>query len=75
MVMNRVGDVSLAMAMFIIYIYFNSLDYATVFSLAYDPSFNTTFSFFNMDVNVLTVIGILLLGGAVGKSAQLGLHT
>jgi len=28
-----------------------------------------------MDVNVLTLIGILLLGGAVGKSAQLGLHT
>ncbi len=75
MVMNRVGDVSLAMAMFIIYIYFNSLDYATVFALAYDPSFNTTFSFFTFDVNVLTVIGILLLGGAVGKSAQLGLHT
>jgi NADH-ubiquinone oxidoreductase chain 5 len=75
MVMNRVGDVSLAMAMFIIYIYFNSLDYATVFALAYDPSFNTSFSFFNFDVNVLSVIGILLLGGAVGKSAQLGLHT
>jgi NADH:ubiquinone oxidoreductase subunit 5 (subunit L)/multisubunit Na+/H+ antiporter MnhA subunit len=73
--MNRIGDVSLALGMFIIYISFKSLDYSTVFALASDPSYDATFSIFNIEVNVLTIIGILLLGGAVGKSAQLGLHT
>jgi NADH-ubiquinone oxidoreductase chain 5 len=75
MVMNRVGDVSLALAMFIIFITYKSLDYATVFALVGDSSIDTSFSLFNMEVNVLTCIGLLLLGGAVGKSAQLGLHT
>jgi len=73
--MNRVGDVSLALAMFIIFITYKSLDYATVFALVGDSSIDTSFSLFNMEVNVLTCIGLLLLGGAVGKSAQLGLHT
>jgi len=73
--MNRIGDVSLALAMFIIYVTYKSLDYGTVFALVGDSSIDTSFTLFNIQGDVLTWIGILLLGGAIGKSAQLGLHT
>ncbi|MDN8994256.1 proton-conducting transporter membrane subunit, partial [Staphylococcus aureus] len=43
---------------------FGNLDYATVFSIA--PLMNET---------AITIIGLLLLVGAMAKSAQLGLHT
>jgi len=35
----------------------------------------TSFIFFGFNVHLLTLIAILLFVGAVGKSAQLGLHT
>lgn len=74
MIVNRVGDIGLALAMFAIYNTFKSLDFATVFSLAHTMQ-DKTFIFINWPVNSLTVICLLLLVGAVGKSAQLGLHT
>jgi NADH-ubiquinone oxidoreductase chain 5 len=40
------------------------------------PNFiNTTILFLNLELNCLNLIGFLLFIGAVGKSAQLGLHT
>ena len=33
------------------------------------------FIFLNLEVDLLTIIGLFLFVGAVGKSAQLGLHT
>jgi len=79
MIVNRVGDIGLALAMFITYSVFKSLDYATVFSLAHligqlGPEDATQISFVSNE-NVLALIGVALLVGAVGKSAQLGLHT
>lgn len=61
---NRVGDMFLSVAFFSIFFLFGNLDYSTVFSLS--PFMNET---------TLTVIGLLLLLAAMGKSAQLGLHT
>lgn len=73
-IVNKVGDFALSIAMFTIFLVFKSLDFATVFALA--PSFfNYTISIFNFDLDALTVIGLLLFIGAVGKSAQIGLHT
>lgn len=60
---NRVGDCFLTVGMFAIIWSFGNLDYATVFSLA--PYMNE---------NVITIIGICLLIGAMAKSSQVGLH-
>jgi NADH-ubiquinone oxidoreductase chain 5 len=63
MVVNRVGDTFLSVAFFVAFWAFGNLDYATIYSLS--PYMNET---------VLTIIGLLFLFAAMGKSAQLGLH-
>lgn len=62
--MNRVGDMGLSIGFFAIFWLFGSLDYATVFSIA--PFMNET---------AITIIALLLLTGAMAKSAQIGLHS
>ena len=74
MVVNRVGDVGVTLAIFTIFILFGSLDFSTVFALVHKLQ-NHTILFFNFELHTLTLISILLLIGAIGKSAQLGLHT
>jgi NADH-ubiquinone oxidoreductase chain 5 len=74
MIVNRIGDFGLALGIIAIYINYKSVDYATVFALT--PVFkNTTFQFLIFEFDILTVICFLLFIGAIGKSAQLGLHT
>ena len=74
MLVNRIGDFGLLLAMALIYLIFKSLDYFTVFALI--PYFyNTTFIFLNFEIDILTTICFFLFVGAVGKSAQIGLHT
>ena len=60
---NRVGDCFLTLGMFTMLWTFGNLDYSTIFSLA--PYINE---------NVVTIIGICLLIGAMAKSSQIGLH-
>jgi NADH-ubiquinone oxidoreductase chain 5 len=60
---NRVGDCFLTIGMIAILWSLGNLDYATVFSLA---------PYLNYDV--ITLIGICLLIGAMAKSSQVGLH-
>nr|YP_010584224.1 NADH dehydrogenase subunit 5 [Spathularia flavida]UZT67630.1 NADH dehydrogenase subunit 5 [Spathularia flavida] len=60
---NRVGDCFLTIGMITVLWSLGNLDYATVFSLA--PFVNE---------NVVTIIGICLLIGAMAKSSQVGLH-
>jgi proton-translocating NADH-quinone oxidoreductase chain L len=74
MVVNRVGDIGVTLGMFTIFILFGSLDFSTVFALVHQFQFETIV-FFNFEVHTLTLISVLLLIGAIGKSAQLGLHT
>jgi NADH-ubiquinone oxidoreductase chain 5 len=62
--MNRVGDMGLSIGYFALFALFGSLDYATIFSIV--PFMNET---------ALTIIGILLLIGAMAKSAQIPLHS
>jgi NADH:ubiquinone oxidoreductase subunit 5 (subunit L)/multisubunit Na+/H+ antiporter MnhA subunit len=74
MIMNRIGDFSLIIGILLIFIFYKSVDYATVSALT--PFFQDfCVTFFNLNCNVLILIGIFLFIGAVGKSAQLGLHT
>jgi len=77
MLVNRVGDFGLALGIFTIFYLFKSFDYETVFSSSY-LMVGTEFQsikFLGVNCNSLNLIGILLFIGAVGKSAQLGLHT
>jgi NADH-ubiquinone oxidoreductase chain 5 len=74
MLLNRIGDFSLFIGIIIIFINFQSLDYSTIASLA--PFFKTEkINFLNHDFDLLAIVGVFLFIGAVGKSAQLGLHT
>jgi NADH:ubiquinone oxidoreductase subunit 5 (subunit L)/multisubunit Na+/H+ antiporter MnhA subunit len=58
----------------ILFIYTKSVDFKVIFSLL--PFFeNQTFFFLNYSVSPLTLASIFLAIGAIGKSAQLGLHT
>jgi NADH-ubiquinone oxidoreductase chain 5 len=74
MIINRIGDFCLIIAILILYVNFKSVDYATIAALA--PFFKTqTVNFLNMNFNIISIVCIFLFLGAVGKSAQLGLHT
>ena len=73
MLVNRVGDVGLALAISSIFLTFKSVDYFVVLALL--PSVvDTVTSFIFFDVDKLTIIALLIFWGALGKSAQLGLH-
>ena len=73
-VVNRVGDFGFALGILAIYLVFDSVDYATVFAAA--PAMDgTKLDFLGMEVDTLSTVCLLLFIGAMGKSAQLGLHT
>ena len=73
-VVNRVGDFGFALGIFAVYLIFGSLQFDTVFAAAPDIVHNTI-PFLGFEVDAITVACILLFIGAMGKSAQLGLHT
>jgi NADH-ubiquinone oxidoreductase chain 5 len=74
MIVNRIGDFGLSLGILTLFIQFKAVDYATIFSLV--PFYaNENFLFLNFEFNSLSLISFFLLIGAVGKSAQLGLHT
>lgn len=74
MILNRVGDFGLVIGVLIIFVEYNSVDYATVVALT--PVFSTKIYYFlNFDFDLISIICFFLFIGAVGKSAQLGLHT
>jgi NADH-ubiquinone oxidoreductase chain 5 len=74
MILNRIGDFGLVLAILIIFINYKSVDYATVFAIT--PFFcGENLNFLNFHFDLLNIIGFFLFVGAVGKSAQLGLHT
>ncbi len=72
-VVNRIGDFGFALGIFAIYFLFDSVSFDTIFNLAADKS-ATTINIFSTNIHALTIICLLLFVGAMGKSAQLGLH-
>ena len=74
-VVNRVGDFGFALGIFAVFVIFGSLDFDTVFGKA--PSVgrhDDRISSAGRSPS-LTLACILLFIGAMGKSAQIGLHT
>jgi NADH-quinone oxidoreductase subunit L len=73
-VVNRIGDFGFILGIFAVYLLFGSLQFDTVFGAAADVA-KTNINFLGHVWPALTVTCILLFIGAMGKSAQLGLHT
>ena len=73
-VVNRVGDFGFLIGLAILFFHTSSLDFDTIFSMNEQLSSNN-FSIFNIDFNVLNTACFFLFMGAMGKSAQLFLHT
>lgn len=73
-IVNRVGDFGLSLAIFLIFYVFKSVEFGTVFALACEMH-SKIFNIFGFKFFIIDVITVLLFVGAVGKSAQLGLHT
>ena len=63
-IMNRIADLGMLMGLFLIYWQVGSLQYDVVFA-----------QIANVDIIIVTTIGIFLFIGAMGKSAQFPLHT
>src|SRR6185369_12669937 len=73
MLVNRVGDLSLLTAMAIIFIVFGTLKYNIIFPIV-QYFLDVDYVFLNFNFNLITLICLLLFVGAMGKSAQFGLH-
>ena len=74
MLINRIGDFGLALGIMCIFSHFKSVRYAPVFSCVPQKA-EDYMILFNCELHTCSCIAILLFIGAVGKSAQLGLHT
>lgn len=74
MIVNRISDFALIIGLACIYQVYLSFDFSIVFALT--PIYaNETILFFGREVHVISLISTLLFIGAMGKSAQIGLHT
>lgn len=72
-IVNRVGDFAFILGVAVIIIYAGKADFAAVFPMAKDLA-SMPISFLGIETSVLTLACLLLFFGAMGKSAQLGLH-
>jgi NADH-quinone oxidoreductase subunit L len=73
-VVNRVGDFGFALGIFALYYLTDSIRFDDVFAAA--PALaETNLTFLWSDWNAANLVGVLLFIGAMGKSAQLFLHT
>ncbi|MCM8557020.1 NADH-quinone oxidoreductase subunit L [Sphingomicrobium sediminis] len=73
-VVNRVGDFGFSLGIFAAFLVFGTVSIPAILDAA-PTAVGTSIGFAGMSVDTLTLICILLFIGAMGKSAQLGLHT
>ncbi|MFI4988196.1 MAG: NADH-quinone oxidoreductase subunit L [Alphaproteobacteria bacterium] len=71
---NRVGDFGFALGIFGTYLLFDTVNLDTIFSGVAGKE-STVLVFLGMHLPALEVLAVLLFIGAMGKSAQIGLHT
>ena len=71
---NRVGDFGFAIGIFLIFFFYGTVNYNEVFQLT--PSLiEKEIIFLGIEFNLITLICLMLFIGAMGKSAQIFLHT
>ncbi len=73
-VVNRVGDFGFSLGIFATFMVFGTVSIDAILA-AVPGQAGATFSFLGHSVDVMTTLCLLLFVGAMGKSAQLGLHT
>jgi NADH-quinone oxidoreductase subunit L len=72
-IVNRFGDFGFALGVFMIFLTFGTLHYVPVFAQVKNVV-GQTVNLLGYEVNLITLIALLLFCGAVGKSAQIPLH-
>ena len=73
-VVNRVGDFGFALGIFLIFYLFGTVNYSEVFELI-PTVVEKNLIFLGIEINAIDLICLLLFVGAMGKSAQILLHT
>jgi len=73
-VVNRVGDFGFALGIFLIFYLFGTVNYSEVFELI-PTIIDKNLVFLGIEINAIDLICLLLFLGAMGKSAQIFLHT
>lgn len=74
MIVNRIADLTFTIGILVTFYVFQTVEFSPIFGLApYLAA--TTVLFSGFECNAVTTVTILLFLGAMGKSAQIGLHT
>ena len=73
-IVNRIGDFGLAIAIFLIFFFYGTINFEEVFQ-ATSTLIDKKLVFFGVETSLITLICIFLFIGAMGKSAQFLLHT
>ena len=73
-VVNRVGDFGFALGIFLIFYLFGTVNYSEVFELI-PTIIEKNIVFLGIEIKAIDLICLLLFIGAMGKSAQILLHT
>lgn len=73
-VVNRIGDFGYALGIFSIFALFDTVNFDEIFANTAQAA-DVYWTLLGYEVHALTLIGLLLFVGAMGKSAQLFLHT
>src|ERR1700733_10191813 len=72
-VVNRIADLPFAVGIALIFFKFGSVEFSTIFPTVAQHQ-GDTYALFGTTFPAIEVIGVLLFIGAMGKSAQIGLH-
>lgn len=73
-IVNRIGDFGFALGIFGVFLLFGTVELVDIFAGVAGKA-DARIVFLNGEYHALTVLCLLLFMGAMGKSAQLGLHT
>jgi NADH:ubiquinone oxidoreductase subunit 5 (subunit L)/multisubunit Na+/H+ antiporter MnhA subunit len=74
MIINRIADLAFTLGMLVAFYAFQTTEFAPLFGLA--PFYlDSSISFMGFTASPITLVTLLLFLGAMGKSAQIGLHT
>ncbi len=73
-IVNRVGDLFFALGIALVFVLFGSVEFPVIFANIQQHN-DALYRLFGHSWRAYEVIGILLFIGAMGKSAQIGLHT
>src|SRR5271165_1366935 len=73
-IVNRIGDFGFSLGIFTVFVIFGTLRFPEIFAAA-PKAVGTTVDFLGLRLDSLTCASVLLFIGAMGKSAQIPLHT